>query len=160
MLRWIKIALVACIGLQALFYVLHNIANLAAAHGAMAYVMSGADHLAYPRTAFFYTDNAMIAWIAIGIVFAGEFLVGFFGLKGAIRMIRARDDAALFKAAKRDGVIAAALALLVWFGMFMTFGAAFFQMWQTQVGGGSMEGSFMYATISAVVMLFVCLTED
>ena len=160
MLKWIKIALVACIGLQALFYVLHNIANLEAAFGAIAYVFSGADHLAYSDSAFFHTDNAALVWVALAIVFAGEFAVGFFGLKGAIRMIRARDDAALFKVAKRDGVIAAALALLVWFGMFMTFGAAFFQMWQTEVGAGSMEGAFMYAVVSAVVMLFVCLTED
>lgn len=160
MLRMIKIALVACIGLQALFYVLHNIANLSAAHGALLYVFSGADHVAYPDTAFFHTDNAMLAWIAVGIVFAGEFAIGIFGIKGAIRMFRARDDKALFHEAKRDGVIAASLALLVWFGLFMAFGAAFFQMWQTEVGAGSMEGAFMYAVVSAVTMLFVCLTED
>ncbi|MBW0145039.1 DUF2165 family protein [Sphingomicrobium clamense] len=161
MVRWIKIALVACIGLQALFYVLHNLANLGAAHGALSYVLSGADHVVYPDTAFFHVGNSTLAWLPLAMVFAGEFLVGIFGLKGAVRMFRARNaEAEVFHEAKRDGVIAAGLALLVWFGLFMTFGAAFFQMWQTEVGAGSMEGAFMYAVVSAVAMLFVCLTED
>ena len=65
-----------------------------------------------------------------------------------------------FHAAKTNGVVAAGLALLVWFGFFMTFGAAFFQMWQTELGAGSMEGAFMYAMASAITMMFVCVTED
>ena len=50
--------------------------------------------------------------------------------------------------------------MLVWFGMFIIFGAAFFQMWQTEVGAGSMEGAFIYSMASAIVMLFAYLTDD
>ncbi|WP_324828212.1 DUF2165 family protein [Qipengyuania zhejiangensis] len=161
MLRLLKASLVMFIGLHALFYALQNIANLSAAHGALVYVLSGADHEVYPATLFFKLANPAFSWAALALVLAGEFAVSYFGIKGGLDLFRARTGSAEeFHAAKRSGVIAAALALAVWFGFFMTFGAAFFQMWQTQVGTGSMEGAFMYSMASAITMLFVCLTDD
>jgi predicted small integral membrane protein len=41
----------------------------------------------------------------------------------------------------------------------MALGGAYFQMWQTEGGGNSLEGAFMYAVSSAVVLLFVNQTE-
>lgn len=161
MIRLLKSALVLFIGLHALFYVLQNIANLEAAHGALVYVMSGADHEVYPATFFFKSNNPAFAWAALVLVLVGEFAVSYFGIKGGWDLFRARGaTAGEFHAAKSNGVKAAGLALLVWFGFFMSFGAAFFQMWQTQAGTGSMQGAFMYATASVVTMLFVCLTDD
>ncbi len=161
MIRIVKAALVASVGLHALFYALQNLANLSQAHGALLYVMSLADHEVYPVTAFFALDNPAMAWIALGIVLIGEFGAGFFGLKGGWDLLRARKaEGAEFHAAKKAGIIAAGLALLTWFGLFMTFGAAFFQMWQTPMGTGSMEGAFMYSVASAATILFVCLTAD
>lgn len=161
MLRILKAALVLFIGLHALFYAVQNVANITAAHGALNYVVSGADHEVYPATAFFKLADPVFAWFALALVLLGEFAVTFFGIKGGWDLFKARKGTSeQFHAAKHAGVIAAALALLVWFGFFMTFGAAFFQMWQTQVGAGSMEGAFMYATASAITMLFVCLTQD
>jgi predicted small integral membrane protein len=161
MLRLIKSLLVLFIGLHALFYALQNFANLAAAHGAMVYVMSGADHEVYPATMFFKVADSTFAWIALTLVLAGELGVAFFGLKGGWDLFQSRNASAEdFHTAKRAGVIAAGLALVVWFGLFMTVGAAFFQMWQTQAGTASMEGAFMYAMASAVTMIFVSLTDD
>jgi len=161
MVRLIKSALVLFIGLHALFYAAQNIANLDAAHSALVYVLSGADHEVYPATIFFKLSEPLFAWAALLLILIGEFAVAFFGIKGGWELFKARAGSVdEFHAAKRSGVIAAGLALLVWFGFFMSFGAAFFQMWQTEVGTGSMEGAFMYATASAVTMLFVCLTND
>jgi len=161
MVRLLKSALVLFIGLHALFYALQNIANIDAAHGALAYVLSGADHAAYPATMFFKTGNPLLAWAALAVVMAGELAVAFFGIKGGWDLFATRSGTAEeFHAAKRSGVIAAGLALLVWFGFFMSFGAAFFQMWQTPLGTGSMEGAFMYAMASAITMLFVSATDD
>lgn len=42
----------------------------------------------------------------------------------------------------------------------MAGGAALLQMWQTQIGLGSLEGAFMYAVSSAVVLLFVNQPEE
>lgn len=161
MLRILKALLVLFIGLHALIYALQNVANLNEAHAALGYVLSGADHQVYPHTLFLDVSSPAAHWAALGLVIAGELAIGFFGIKGAWDMFAARNASAQqFHAAKAGGVWAASIALLVWFGFFMTFGAAFFQMWQTEVGTGSMEGAFMYAMASAITMLFVYLTED
>jgi predicted small integral membrane protein len=105
--------------------------------------------------------NPAVHWLVLGLVIVGELAIGAFGTKGAWDMWAARNDTAeRFHAAKTYGVLAAGVALLVWFGFFMTFGAAFFQMWQTQAGAGSMEGAFMYSMASAITMMFVYLTGD
>ena len=148
MLRILKILLVLFIGLHALI-------------SALGYVLSNAEHEVYPSTMFFAVTSPALHWAALWLVIIGEFAVGFFGIKGAWAMFAARNESAeRFHAAKRDGVWAAGIALLVWFGFFMTFGAAFFQMWQTQVGAGSMEGAFMYSMASAITMMFVYVTQD
>lgn len=161
MLRLIKAALVAVIGFHALIYALQNVANLQAALGSLTYVMSGADNTAYPDTLFFKSDDLTLAWIALTLVLAGEFTTAFFGLKGGWNLFAARKgDAEAFRAAKKASAMAAGFALLTWFGLFMTIGSAFFQMWQTPVGDGSLKGAFMFAMASAVTVLFVYLTPD
>lgn len=161
MLRILKILLVLFIGLHALIYALQNLANLELAYAAVGYVASNQGHEVYPGTMFFAVTNPILLWCALGLVILGETAVGFFGIKGAWDMFAVRKDTAeQFHSAKTNGVIAAALAVLVWFGFFMTFGAAFFQMWQTEAGSGSMEGAFMYSMASAITMMFVCLTND
>jgi predicted small integral membrane protein len=161
MLRIIKILLVLLIGLQALIYALQNLANLDQAHAAIGYVLSNTGHEVYPNTFFFSVTNPAVHWLVLTLVIVGELAIGAFGTKGAWDMWAARNDTAeRFHAAKTYGVLAAGVALLVWFGFFMTFGAAFFQMWQTQVGTGSMEGAFMYSMASAITMMFVYLTGD
>ncbi|MGI8704816.1 MAG: DUF2165 family protein [Sphingomicrobium sp.] len=161
MFRILKALLVLFIGLHALIYGLQNVANLSEAHAALGYVLSGADHEVYPHTLFFDVTNPAVHWVALALIIIGEAAIGYFGIKGAWDMIAARNGTAEeFHFAKRGGLWAAGIALLVWFGFFMTFGAAFFQMWQTEVGAGSMEGAFMYSMASAITMLFVYLTGD
>lgn len=161
MLRVLKILLVLMIGLHALIYGLQNLANIDAAHAAFGYVMSNLGHEVYPNSLFFSVTSPWVHWCALGVVVACEFAIGFFGIKGAWDMFKARNESSeAFHKAKANGVLAAGMALLVWFGFFMTFGAAFFQMWQTEAGKGSMEGAFMYAMASVVTMMFVCQTED
>ena len=161
MLRILKILLVLFIGLHALIYALQNVANLEEAHAALGYVLSAAGHEVYPDSLFFSVTSPKLHWAALWLVIVGEFAIGFFGIKGAWDMFAARNATAeQFHAAKSSGVYAAGIALLVWFGFFMTFGAAFFQMWQTEIGAGSMEGAFMYSMASAITMMFVYVTHD
>ena len=161
MFRLLKAVLVLFIGLHALIYGLQNLANLNEAHGALGYVISGTDHKAYPSTLFFHSASSIVHWVALVLVLAGEFAVAFFGIKGGWDLFAARNGTAeQFHAAKLAGLWAAGLALLTWFGLFMIFGGAFFQMWQTEIGSGSLADAFHFATVSAVTMLFVYLTED
>ena len=161
MLRILKVLLVLFIGLHALIYALQNLANLGQAHAALGYVLSNTGHEVYPETLFFSVTSPVAHWVALWLVIRGEAAIGALAIKGAWDMFAARRESAeRFHAAKTYGVLAAGLALLVWFGFFMTFGAAFFQMWQTEVGAGSMEGAFMYAMASAITMMFVYVTGD
>lgn len=161
MFRILKSLLVLLIGLQALFYALQNMANITEAHAALGYVISGADQTAYPNTLFFKSSSSILHWVALILVIAGEFSVAFFGIKGGWDLFAARKGTAEeFHAVKSAGLWAAGLALLTWFGLFMTFGSAFFQMWQNEVGDGSLRGAFYFAAISTLTMLFVYLTED
>ena len=161
MFRILKSLIVLFIGLHALFYALQNVANIGAAFGGIAYVMSGADHAPYPETLFFKSANPLLVWPALALVLIGEFSVAAFGIKGGWDLFAARKGTTdEFHSAKSGGLWAAGLAILTWFGLFMAFGGAFFQMWQTEIGAGSLEGAFMFASMSAVAMLFVYLTKD
>jgi predicted small integral membrane protein len=52
------------------------------------------------------------------------------------------------------------VAVAVWLGLFMAIGGAYFQMWQTELGINSLEGAFMYAMSSGLVLLFVHMPEE
>ncbi|HEX2803795.1 MAG TPA: DUF2165 family protein [Sphingomicrobium sp.] len=161
MFRILKSLLVLFIGLHALFYALQNLANFGEAQAALGYVMSGADHAAYPHTLFFKSGSSALHLAALILVLIGEFSVAFFGIKGGWDLFAARNGTPeKFRTAKSAGLWAAGIALLTWFGLFMAFGGAFFQMWQTQVGDGSLRGAFYFAAISVLTMLFVVLTPD
>jgi predicted small integral membrane protein len=155
-IRLLKIGLVICIGLQALLYALQNIVNLDAAYGAVAYVFSMADHAAYAAHVGPPVTWAPLIWVSLLAIIVGETLVGLLCFRGAWDMWRAREAApGPFARATRYAVLGCGLALVVWIGLFMALGGAYFQMWQTEVGIASLEGAFMYAVSSAVVLIFV-----
>ena len=52
-------------------------------------------------------------------------------------------------------IMGCVMALLVWFGLFMVIGGAYFQMWQTPLGAAAQGGAFQYAISSGIVLLFV-----
>ncbi|RUO20283.1 DUF2165 domain-containing protein [Aliidiomarina haloalkalitolerans] len=159
-LRTIKILLVAAIGFMCLFYALQNIANLDAAHGFVAAVFSNAGHEIYPNTFFFAIESSVIVWICLILIITLEALAGIVALAGAFAMLRARrEEASLFNESKYFAYLGAGIALLVWFGLFTVLGGAFFQMWQTPLGGGSLEGSFQYLGSIALVTLFVSMPD-
>jgi predicted small integral membrane protein len=154
--RYLKILFAVITALMCLIYVGQNFANTEAAHGAMIYVMSGADHAVYTNSIGPKFTNPAIAWFALILVFAGELAAGLMLGKGALDMWRARRaDAETFKASKKWAMIGCGVGVLVWFGFFGVFGAALLQMWQTEVGTGSMNGAFQYFMSCAVTLLFL-----
>ena len=160
MIRLLKIVLVTFVGLQGLFYAIQNIVNLNACYGAVSAVLTMANHTVYP--AHFgppVTAHALI-WAAVWIIIAGELLVGILSLIGAFRLFTVIGAAAdIFNAAKTFAILGCGMAIVVWFGFFMAFGGAYFQMWQTAVGQGSLSDAFKFAAISGVVMIFVNMAD-
>lgn len=159
-LRYIKILTATIAAFMCLFYVLQNLANLPAAHASLLYVMSGADHAAYPSTFAFHTASGGLAWLAVAIVCGFEILAGFALLFGAVQMWRARAaDSATFVASRKWAEIGTGLGILVWFGLFGVIGSAFFQMWQTEIGANSMNGAFQLFASCALTLLILNLRD-
>ncbi|HMB40006.1 MAG TPA: DUF2165 family protein [Wenzhouxiangellaceae bacterium] len=52
-------------------------------------------------------------------------------------------------------VIDCGIALLLWFGLFLTIGATLFQMWQTPLGQGAMGNAFRNGMFAGLVMLIL-----
>ncbi|MEZ5894991.1 MAG: DUF2165 family protein [Parvularculaceae bacterium] len=156
MVRYLKIIMVALVGLQGLFYFLSNAVNWPAAKASVGAVLGQTDSPYYTNTiAPSITDPALVA-IALAAIMTGELLVGLASLKGAADMFGKKDaTAAEFNAAKTWAIMGCGLAIIVWFGIFQVFGAGLFQMWQGQVGIASFEGAFMYHAASALVLIFV-----
>ena len=154
--RNIKILLAVLTGSLALVYVLQNFANIDAAHQSVVYVMSGNDHLAYTNTLFFKTENPMLAWIAVVAICLGELSAGLLLLYGASRMWANRNNSAEdFADSLKFAEIGAAVGVLVWLGFFGVIGAAFFQMWQTAIGDGSMRGAFQFFVTCGFTLLYL-----
>ena len=160
-MRNIKIMFVVITSLMALIYVTQNVVNTSAAHQAIVYVMSGADHQVYPESFGPKFADPVFGWIAVFVIFILEYAAGLLLAKGAWDMWRARkQDARTFNASKKWAQIGAATGVLVWFGLFGVIGAAFFQMWQTEVGTGSMNGAFQYFVSCTLTLLVISQADD
>jgi len=154
--RSIKILFAALTGFLALVYVLQNFANLDAAYQSIMYVMSGADHTAYANTLFFKSTNSLLGWSAVVLVCAGELIAALLLLFGALQMwqnISASSED--FEQSLKYAEIGAATGVLVWLGFFGVLGGAFFQMWQTPIGDGSMRGAFQFFVTCAITLLYL-----
>ncbi|RUO60599.1 DUF2165 family protein [Pseudidiomarina insulisalsae] len=159
-LRWIKIILALLLGLMCIAYALQNLVNLAGAHAALSYVLGMQDHTYYPETFAFAVTHPTLTWLALSVVIALELLAGIILLTGSWRLFQARYlPAAGFQQAKYTTLVGAGVGIIVWFGLFQVFGGAFFQMWQTELGDASFDGSFVYLGSIALIALFINQAE-
>lgn len=78
---------------------------------------------------------------------------------GTIRMLRAlRAPAAAFYRAKRPGIAALTLGMLLWFGAFIVIGGEWFLMWQSRTWNG--QGvAFNNFAILGIVLLYLSLPD-
>nr|WP_321359574.1 DUF2165 family protein [uncultured Hyphomonas sp.] len=161
MIRYFKIALIVLVGLQGLFYFISNAVNWEYAQMAVGAVFGQADSPAYPNLVVPAITSPLLIKLALIGIMTGELLVGLLCFKGAFDMWKqVGGDAGTFNASKAWAIAGCCTALIVWFGVFQVFGAALFQMWQSQIGIGSFEGAFMYLSASALVMIFVNQKDD
>ena len=159
-IRYLKIILVVFVGLQGLLYVAGNLANWNSAVVFVGYVLGMEGHEAYATHIFPAITNQVLVTLVFLIIVAGEFLVGALSLKGAWDLWQVRKAGAeVFDSAKTYAILGCGMALVVWFGGFVVIGGALFQMWQTELGAASFEGSFVYAMTSGLVLLFLVSPE-
>ena len=155
-IRLLKIILVFFVGLQGFLYAAGNVANWDAATGVVGYVLGMVGHEVYGTHLIPPITHTTLITMALIFIIMGELLVGLLSFKGVWDLWTSRkSDADTFNEAKKFAVLGAGMALVVWFGGFIVLGGALFQMWQTQVGTNSFNGSFIYAATSGLVLLFV-----
>ncbi|GAB3023350.1 MULTISPECIES: DUF2165 family protein [Oleiagrimonas] len=160
-IRYLKLVLVAFVGLQGWLYVAGNLANWHAGVGAISYVIGMQDHAIYPHHIAPVLSGPMWASLVFVLILCGEFLVGALSLKGAWDLWAARGQPAIgFNSAKKYAVLGPGMAMVVWFGGFIVLGGAWFQMWQTQIGDGSFKDAFVYAVTAGLILLFVQHADD
>lgn len=153
--RQLKALFAVLLGLCALFFVIGNIVNLSAAYASFAYVLSLADHAAYPKD-FVPALGSPFIEIAAWVDFLLEIAAAILLLLGGWRLWGARGaDASGFEAAKATAKLGAGVAVLVWFGMFCVLGGAAYGMWQTGVGGQSYNGAWQLCTFSLLYLVYL-----
>ena len=158
--RYLKTTFVAALGLMALLYVIHNIMNIEEAYGAVGYVL-GLEH----NEVF---DNNLLPAITGGavkalawVIFLFEIATGVICLLGAWKLWQARSaDAAGFEAAKGMAKLGAGLAVIVWFGFFGAIGGAGYQMWQSEIGAGSLADAFKFSVWGLLVLIYLSMREN
>lgn len=161
MIRWFKIILVAFVGLNGLLYFAGNIANWEAARGAVGAVIAQGDTPWYPVKLVPALEGKTAATIALIIILTGEFLVAALSFLGAFNMLtNVGKPADQFNASKTFAILGCAMALIVWFGGFTVIGGALFQMWQHQLGQGSLGDAQKYILGSGMVLFFTAMKDD
>ncbi len=156
MIRIIKIALVASVSLFCLMYALQNIVNLQAALWFVSYTTGMEAHEAYPAHFGPAIESTTIHWAMLWIIIALELIAGLLAAKGTIDMLKARTASAdEFNNAKTYAIAACGVGILIWFGLFSAIGGAYFQMWQTEAGGGALANATWFSIQLALVWLLV-----
>lgn len=156
-MEWILVGLVAALALHHIIYGLQNLANLKAAHGYVLTVFSQAEAPFYDRSLMPALRSPALAWLGLLVIIGCELAAGLLLGFGAIEMAGAIGSEADFTAASEWAVIGCGIALLLWFGLFLTVAAALFQMWQMQLGEGAMRGAFYSGMFSGLVLVLLML---
>ncbi|HMB58883.1 MAG TPA: DUF2165 family protein [Xanthomonadales bacterium] len=160
MLRLLKIVAALFIGLIGLLFGLDNLFNTGAAYAVVSLIVSGAEQPYYAIIGP-TVNSGWLTWVALFTIVAGELTTGLLGFAGAFRMIRARSESAdSFRNAKQLAILGGACGMLVWYGFFIVIGEAYFHMWQSETGLGSVEGALRYGTVCAVLMFFIASRDE
>lgn len=160
MVRTLKIAAAVVIGLIGLLAFLNNLFNIASAQTFVSAVISAPEQPYYKIIGPTF-GAAWHGWAGLAVIMVGELAAGTLGFLGAVRMMAARNgDAAQFQQAKTSAVAGGIVGALVWYGLFVTLGEMYFNMWQTEIGLGSVGGAFRYGTVCFAMAMLIALRED
>ncbi len=157
--RILKAAISASVGLMALLYLAHNLANLQQAHDFFVYTTSHADQEAYPVTLLPVPPGALIV-LAMIVVFTLEAATGLLGLYGGWKLWTLRGaGVAEFDAGKNWAKIAMGCAVVNWWGLFQGIAVAGYQLWQMPLGQGPFDGSWVYGGMAMMTLIYLSLPE-
>lgn len=158
--RYLKIVMVAALGAMALLYVIHNILNIDTAYYVVGYVLGLEGNAVFKVNALPAIPAALVPVMA-WIIFGFEIACGLICLWGAWQLWQVRHaDADGFHAAKGTARLGAGLAVLTWFGIFGVLGGAGYQMWQHDIGAGSLGDAFKFSIWGLLLLIYLAQKED
>jgi predicted small integral membrane protein len=154
--RLLKVALAAFVAIFCLMYAIQNIANLQAAYGFVALMAGMEGHVAYASHVGPSIHSPMLIWTMLWIIIALELLAGLLAAKGAYEMWQARKKSSSeFNDAKGSALLGCGIGVIIWFGIFSAIGGAYFQLWQTQAGGGVLNNAGSFVVQLGVIALLI-----
>ena len=159
--RFSKIALLAAVALFMGLIAFNNITDYGSNFDFVQHVLS-------MDTTF---PGNRLKWRAIGTpavhhafywtIIAWEALSGLGIAAGALALWRARrHSAAVFNATKSLAVGALTANLILWFTAFLTVGAEWFVMWQSQVWNGQAAATRMFTCVGLVLLILKTPDSD
>ena len=149
-------AMVALLALNHLLYAIQNLFNLNQAYRFVAAVLSQDERPLYPRSIMPPVRRPVLVWAGLFIIIAAEGAAGLTLAWGALSMFAASGtSAAAFARASEWAILGCGMALAIWFGVFLTLGAALFQMWQTPSGQAAMGDAFRNGVFTGLVLLLM-----
>jgi predicted small integral membrane protein len=159
-MRHLKIIAALFIGLMGLLAFLNNLFNIMSAQSFVAAVISAPEQPYYKIIGPVFSAGWQ-GWLGLGVIMAGELTAGVLGFVGAAKLFGARSAVSTeFQNAKMLAIAGGAIGMFVWYGFFIVLGEAYFNMWQTEIGLGSVNGAFRYGTVCAVLMFFISMRDD
>lgn len=158
-LRLSKCALLFAVGLFYLLVVFNNLTDYNSNYQFVHHVLS-MDSTFPGNSGMWRAINSTVAQqIFYGSIIGWEILTAILTLWGAIALARTlRTSAATFNAAKRIGIIALTLSLLMWFVAFLSIGAEWFLMWQSRTWNGQQAASRMFEVIG-ILLIYLSLPD-
>ncbi|QPC41724.1 DUF2165 domain-containing protein [Kaustia mangrovi] len=154
-IRLSKALLVLLIGLFALLVGANNIVDYESNFAFVQHVLSM--DTTFPDNALMWraiTDET-VHHAAYWLIIIGELVTGGLCVLGALALLAAsRSDADRFNAAKRLAVCGLTLGFALWFFGFMTVGAEWFLMWQSQTWNGQ-QAAFRFIVCIGLVLVYL-----
>lgn len=157
--RGVQALFVAAVALFALLVALNNVTDYGSNFQFVRHVLS--------MDTTFEGNNLMwralpAPWmhhLAYAVIIAAEAATGIFCVVGAWRLWRNRHvDATAFAAAKGPATLGLAIGIVLWFTGFLTIGAEWFLMWQSQEWNGQ-QAAFRFVMVLFATLIFLHLPE-
>lgn len=158
-MRLLKAALVFFVGGLGFLTFLTNVTNAQDAYAAVAMALGMESTFGWEGLTWRAIDTPALAWMAFAIIVLMEGVVALLGFIGAWTIFAAREATAeRFHEAKRPGLAACAVGMILWNGGFIVIGGEWFALWQTG-DFNPVPAAFRFATMLAAIAIFVAMRD-
>ncbi|WP_259780760.1 DUF2165 family protein [Aestuariispira ectoiniformans] len=157
-IRICKALLVLMIGIFATLVGYNNIADYGSNFEFVRHVLSMDTTFPNNRLMDRAISTAALHHAAYWLIIAGELVTGLLCLVGGLRLIRTSGAPDTFQRAKPFAAAGLTIGFGLWFVGFMTIGAEWFQMWQSEIWNGQ-QSAFRFITCIGIVLVVLLLPE-